>query len=189
MGRERLARLKRLVEEERRELGKRRRRRRRAVVLAGAAAVLAVLYVLTLGIGIRMVWGDSMYPSYQEGDVIVYRRGREIEVGEVAVIETGYGKLLKRVAGKSGDKIEIEEGSGKVRRNEVTQEEKYAVGKEKSESSIEYPYEVGEGEVFVLGDNRESSLDSRSREFGVIKEEQIKGKVVYVWRRVRKRME
>ncbi|WP_343210073.1 signal peptidase I [Anaerolentibacter hominis] len=179
-------RLKKLVEEERRDLW--RRHRRNQILGAAAATCMVVLLIVLFRevIGMRMVWGESMYPSYQAGDMIVYRRTREkIRIGDVVVIETDEGELLKRIAGLPGDIVEIEEGSGRVRRNEITQEELYAIRKEKSESSIEYPYEVGEGEIFVLGDNREYSMDSRNKEMGNIRLEQVKGKVILVLRKIR----
>ncbi|WP_343207841.1 signal peptidase I [Anaerolentibacter hominis] len=179
-------RLKKLVEEERKGLGKRRRRKQ--LVSLGIVLFAAIFLIVLFRevIGMRMVWGESMYPSYQAGDMIVYRRTREkIRIGDVVVIETDEGELLKRIAGLPGDIVEIEEGSGRVRRNEITQEELYAIRKEKSESSIEYPYEVGEGEIFVLGDNREYSMDSRNKEMGNIRLEQIKGKVILVIRKIR----
>ena len=182
--RKRFRRLKREIEEEKRKI---RERKKRAGLLAVmcAAVLFVVLFVEVLGM--RMVYGESMYPGYREGDVVVYRKGRgELKIGDVVVVETKEGDLLKRVAGLPGDQIEIEEGSGRVRRNEVTQEEKYAIGKEKGKSNIRYPYEVGEGEVFLLGDNREYSMDSRSKEFGKVREEQVKGKVILLIRRERK---
>lgn len=86
--------------------------------------------------------------------------------------------LIKRVVGVPGDEIDIRDGevfvNGKV-------EEGYSFkGKTFGESSLKYPLEVPDGKVFVLGDNREYSLDSRA--LGLIDYSQLKGKVfLRIW--------
>lgn len=83
--------------------------------------------------------------------------------------------LIKRVIGVEGDIINIEDGNLYI--NNKLQEEEYIKGSTPAKSSIDYPLEVPEGKVFVLGDNREHSLDGR--DFGLIDTEQVKGKVIF----------
>ena len=83
--------------------------------------------------------------------------------------------LVKRIVGVEGDIINIEDGNLYV--NSKLQQEEYINGTTFEKNNIRFPLEIGEGKVFVLGDNRENSLDSR--DFGLIDMEQIKGKVVY----------
>lgn len=89
--------------------------------------------------------------------------------------EVKKNNLIKRVIATEGDTINIEDGNLYV--NSKLQEEDYTKGSTPAKNSIDYPLEVPEGKVFVLGDNREYSLDSR--DFGLINTEGIKGKVVY----------
>ena len=83
--------------------------------------------------------------------------------------------LIKRVIGVFGDIINIQNGYIYV--NGQLQEEQYANGSTFSSSNTSYPVEVPEGKVFVLGDNRENSLDSR--DLGFIDVIQIKGKAIF----------
>lgn len=86
--------------------------------------------------------------------------------------------LIKRVIGLPGDTIDIKDGNVYI--NNIKEEGNYFVGKTFAESNINYPVEIPEGKVFVLGDNREYSLDSRS--LGLIEYEQLKGKVfLKIW--------
>lgn len=83
--------------------------------------------------------------------------------------------LIKRVIGVEGDIINIKNGNLYI--NNELQKEPYIKESTPAKSSIKYPLEVPEGKVFVLGDNREYSLDSR--DFGLIDVEQVKGKVIF----------
>ena len=86
--------------------------------------------------------------------------------------------LIKRVIGIEGDIITIRNGNLYI--NNELQKEEYIKGSTPAKSSLDYPIEVPQGKVFVLGDNREFSLDSR--DFGLIDSHQVKGKVVFrVW--------
>lgn len=83
--------------------------------------------------------------------------------------------LIKRVIGIEGDIIDI--ANGYILINGKLQEENYVSSLTEPDTKFEYPIEVPSGKVFVLGDNRENSLDSRH--LGFIDIEQIKGKAVY----------
>lgn len=83
--------------------------------------------------------------------------------------------LIKRVIGLEGDIINIKNGNLYI--NNELQKETYIKESTTAKSSIAYPLEVPEGKLFVLGDNREYSLDSR--DFGLIDVEQVKGKVIF----------
>lgn len=83
--------------------------------------------------------------------------------------------LIKRVIAVYGDIIDIKDGQLYV--NGKLQEEEYIQGSTNPGSSLKFPIEVPEGKVFVLGDNRENSLDSR--DLGFIDITQIKGKAIF----------
>ena len=86
--------------------------------------------------------------------------------------------LIKRVIGSAGDWVDID-ADGNVYVNEVLVEEPYLDEKAFGECNIELPYQVPESKVFVMGDNRSVSIDSRNTAVGCVAEEQIVGKVVY----------
>lgn len=127
----------------------------------------------------------------EKGDIVILNRGIEERgiiinmINESKDIVASIGSrftgdiiksnLIKRVIATQGDVVNIEGGNLYV--NSKLQVEDYIKGSTPSKNSIDYPIEVPEGKVFVLGDNRENSLDSR--DFGLIDNEQIKGKVVY----------
>ena len=132
-----------------------------------------------------------MFNKVEKGDIVILNReieekgiirnmfneGKDIfdNIGSRFTGEINKNNLIKRVIATGGDIINIQDGNLYV--NSKLQEEDYIKGSTPSKNSIDYPLEVPEGSVFVLGDNREHSLDSR--DFGFIDHEQIKGKVVY----------
>ena len=92
---------------------------------------------------------------------------------------TSYGRpLVKRVIAKGGDTISIDYASGTVKVNGKVLEEDYIAEPTYLGYDVEFPYTVPEGTVFVMGDNRNASLDSRSSYVGCIDEQDILGKVL-----------
>ena len=103
--------------------------------------------------------------DFQPGDVVAFYYNNKI--------------LVKRVIGTPGDWIEIDE-EGRVRVNQILLEEPYVQEYALGECDIEMPYQVPDGRIFVMGDNRATSVDSRSTTVGCISEEEIVGKIVFV---------
>lgn len=127
---------------------------------------------------ITAVDGMSMYPTLDNGDKLITQRVslyfREPEVGEVVVFKNPLGKehFIKRVIAREGDQVEVKDGQVLV--NGEAREENFING---NETLPNYPdqtsWQVGEGEIFVMGDNRGASNDSRS--FGPIKIKSLVG--------------
>lgn len=172
-------------------------------------ALIISIFVISNIITLTQIKEQSMEPTFIENDrVIVYKLGlilNESEKGDIVILnreieekgiiknmvnegkdiidnigarftgEIKKNNLIKRVIATEGDTINIEDGNLYV--NSKLQEEDYTIGSTPSKNSIDYPLDVPAGKVFVLGDNRENSLDSR--DFGLIDNEMIKGKVVY----------
>ncbi len=151
---------------------------------AGTVLVVAAIAVLiaTLILPVIRITGTSMQPGFQPGDILVAYKTRDLRQGDVCVFYFNNKLILKRIIGLGGDTVEIDE-EGHVTVNGVTLEEEsyiseYALG----QCDIEFPFEVPQGEYFVMGDNRDNSEDSRATNYGCIKEEEMVGKIfVRVW--------
>ena len=128
---------------------------------------------------------DNTYYNHSDDYVIISKQAYtlfgDVERGDVIVFKSdlldGEGNskhLIKRIIGIPGDTIEIK--NGLVYRNGEKLEEDYV--NEKRQSGEMEPIIVEEGKLFVLGDNRRVSQDSRSEEIGQIDQETIVGKVV-----------
>lgn len=139
--------------------------------------LLIVFLVFRLIIGISFVKGDSMEPTLHSGELVLYTRMySNYKRGDVVSVRIPSGEYyVKRVIGIPGDAIEIKDGQ--VYLNGELQEETYIQGETfEQDGVVRYPLTVQEGQIFVMGDNREISMDSRS--FGVVGGRQIKGKLL-----------
>lgn len=141
-----------------------------------AVAVLFVL--LKFVIVFSFVDGSSMDPTLKDGELAMYNRlASSYEPGDIISMRVPSGEYyVKRVIATAGDAVDLR--NGEVFVNGKKLDDKWAVGQTWPESiAVNYPYTVREGNVFVLGDNRENSLDSRH--FGEVNERQIKGRLVF----------
>ena len=146
------------------------------VVVAATAVLLSVLFLPVL-----KVTGTSMSPTLENGDLVVCWKQGEFERGDIIAFYYNNKILLKRVIGVSGDVIEIDD-DGNVKVNGKVIDEPYVTDKSLGKCDIEFPYTVPEQRVFVLGDHRTTSVDSRSLQIGNVNEEAVIGKVwLTVW--------
>jgi signal peptidase I len=145
------------------------------------AALLAITIIFTLFLRIVNVSGPSMMPTLNNGDkILISARGYEPKVGDIVVLSGASGikeTIVKRIIALGGDQVDINFTTGVVTVNGI--EEEYAEELTLQQFDIAFPITVPEGCVFVLGDNRSDSLDSRSTEIGCIDERYIVGKVIF----------
>lgn len=147
------------------------------LVVVAAAAVLVAVLVLP----ILRIYGQSMSETLDNGDIVVSVKTADLETGDIVAFYYNNTILVKRVIGQSGDWIDIAK-DGTVSVNQVELEEPYLDKKAYGEIDISLPYQVPEGRIFVMGDNREISIDSRTMMIGCVAQEQIVGKIIYrVW--------
>lgn len=146
-----------------------------AVLIVAAAITALVATRLFILIQIK---GNSMEPTMTDGEIVFIRQTKKVEKGEIIGFYYGGRILLKRVIGYAGDQINID-GNGNVYVNGEMLEEPYVTEKNLGKCELEFPYEVPEGMVFVLGDNRSVSIDSRIRSIGCVEEDQIVGKAAF----------
>ena len=147
------------------------------LVVVAAAAILIAILVLP----ILRIYGQSMSETLDNGDIVGSVKTADLETGDIVAFYYNNTILVKRVIGQSGDWIDIAK-DGTVSVNQVELEEPYLDRKAYGEIDIKLPYQVPEGRIFVMGDNREISIDSRTMMIGCVAEEQIVGKIIYrVW--------
>ena len=148
-----------------------------------AAAVSAifmaaiVFLLLTYAFSVMRIYGDSMSPALFDGDVVIARKTSSLERGDICIFSKDGNFLCKRVIGLSGDKISVDE-NGVVSVNGEQLDEPYLNTQNLGKSTVDYPVTVPENSYFVMGDNRKTSIDSRSTVVGFVDERQIKGKLL-----------
>gem|GEM_PF-32923 len=146
------------------------------ITVSAVAVLIAVLLLPVL-----RIYGTSMTPTLDENNLVLSIKGSKFETGDVIAFYYNNKILVKRVIARSGEWVNIEQ-DGTVSVNGKIIDEPYISGKAFGECDIELPYQVPEGRVFVMGDHRDVSIDSRNTSIGCVAEEQIVGKIVYcIW--------
>lgn len=141
------------------------------IVVAAVAALIATLLLPVLQIA-----GISMEPSLNDGDIVMLIKTDRMECGDLCAFYYSNKILIKRVIGRPGDYIWIEK-DGTVFLNGEPLDEPYVSEKALGECDVEFPYQVPENCFFVMGDHRESSIDSRSTTIGCVSQDQLIGKI------------
>ena len=144
-------------------------------------AAIAVL-VATLWLPVLQIYGNSMTPTLQDGEIVFSVKTADLEQGDIVAFYYNNKILVKRVIAGPGEWVDISSVTGDVSVNGVPLEEPYLVEKAFGDADIELPYQVPDGRIFVMGDHRSTSVDSRHTEVGCVAEEQVVGKIVFrVW--------
>ena len=143
-------------------------------------AAMAVL-VATLWLPVLRIYGSSMTPTLQDGEIICTVKTSNFEPGDIISFYYNNKILVKRVIARPGEWVNIDE-DGAVSVNGTVLEEPYLVEKALGDTDIELPYQVPDGKIFVMGDHRSTSVDSRNTAVGCVAQEQVVGKIVFrVW--------
>ena len=150
----------------------------RSTVYSLAVVAAIAILVATLWMPVLQITGASMEPTLEDGQFVVALKNDEFEAGDITAFYYNNKILIKRVIAHQGDWVNIDV-DGNVFVNGVLLEESYIKEKAMGECNIELPYQVPDGKVFVMGDDRAISLDSRTTAVGCISKEQILGQVVF----------
>ena len=170
------------------ETERKRYRRQKAYnkALSGTVYVLTIVaavavLIATLVLPVLQIEGTSMEPTLYNGDIVLLMKTTRFDRGDLCGFTWNNKLLIKRVIGVPGDWIEIDT-DGTVYINGEKLDEPYVEQKALGECDLEFPYQVPQEQFFVIGDMRESSIDSRNTVIGCIPKEQIVGKVFFrVW--------
>ena len=144
------------------------------LIVVAAVAVL----VATIWMPVLQIYGASMTPTLNEGDIVVSIKGSDFEPGDLVAFYLGNKILVKRCIAGPGQWVDIDE-DGNVSVDGKLLEEPYLTEKSLGGSNIELPYQVPDNRYFCMGDHRSTSVDSRHKEIGCVSEEQIVGKIVF----------
>ena len=142
------------------------------IVVAAVAAIIATLIFPVLQIA-----GTSMEPNLNDGDIVLLAKTEKLETGDLCAFYYSNKILIKRVIATPGDYLWIE-SDGTVFVNGLELEEPYLQEKSLGECDVEFPYQVPENAYFMMGDHRETSIDSRSSVIGCISTDHTIGKIL-----------
>ena len=143
-------------------------------------AAVAVL-ISTLILPVLQIEGTSMEPTLHNGDIVLLMKTTKFDRGDLCGFTWNNKLLIKRVIALPGDWVEIDT-DGTVYLNGEKLEEPYVNNKALGECDLEFPFQVPQEQYFVIGDMRESSIDSRNTLIGCIQKDQIVGKVFFrIW--------
>lgn len=147
------------------------------LVVVAACAVL----VATIWLPVLQIYGTSMHPTLDEDEIVISVKGSDFEPGDLVCFYIGNKILVKRYIAGPGQWVNID-GEGNVYLDGKLLEEPYISEKSFGDCDIELPFQVPENRIFVMGDQRTTSVDSRNTAVGCISDEQIVGKIVFrVW--------
>ena len=154
-------------------------------VQALVCSVLTVVLVFTFGIRLIGVDGHSMVPTLQDGDRLLVTTSLlsgDYEYGDIVIIQKGSfaggEPIVKRVIATGGQTVDIDFETGAVYVDGALLEEDYINELTFVEEGTEFPLTVPEGSIFVMGDNRNHSSDSRDASLGTVDTRYVIGRAV-----------
>ena len=171
-----------LEQELKRENYKRRYRRTlKSTIFALITAAAAAVLVATLWMPVLQIYGTSMTPTLREGEIVVSVKAQNLKPGDIVAFYYGNKVLVKRYIAGSGSWVDIQ-ADGTVVVDGTVLNEPYIVEKAFGICDLELPYQIPEGAFFLMGDERNTSVDSRHSTVGCITQEDMVGKITFrVW--------
>lgn len=169
-----------------REIGRVRYKKRYRSVLRSTVYTLIIvaaisILVATLWLPVLQIYGNSMTPTLLNGEIFFSVKTEDMKPGDIVAFYYNNKILVKRVICGPGDWFNMDP-DGTVYVNNKKMDEPYVAEVAYGDTNIQLPYQVPDGKIFVLGDHRSTSVDSRNTAVGCVAQEQIVGKLVFrIW--------
>lgn len=146
------------------------------IIITSISALIGTLIMPVLEVN-----NTTMKPLLENNEIVLSLKTKKLKQGDIIAFYQGNKILIKRVVAVPGNYISIDE-EGNVYVDGEVLNEPYVTNKQKGETNIEFPYQVPESEYFVLSDERDKTTDSRNEDIGLIKKDNVIGKVIFrVW--------
>lgn len=143
-------------------------------------AAISVL-VATLWLPVLQIFGNSMTPTLVNGEIVFTVKTDDFTTGDIVAFYYNNKILVKRMVAGPGDWFNMD-SDGTVYINDVKIPEPYLTEAAYGETNIQLPYQVPDEKIFVLGDHRSTSVDSRNTAVGCVSQEQVVGKILFrIW--------
>lgn len=161
------------------------RRRYRSVLRSTVYTLITVaavsVLVATLWLPVLQIFGSSMTPTLHNGEIVFSMKTADFQQGDIVAFYYNNKILVKRMVAGPGDWFDMD-ADGTVYINNKKISEPYLTEAAYGETNIELPYQVPDGKIFVLGDHRATSVDSRNTAVGCVAQEQVVGKIIFrIW--------
>lgn len=146
------------------------------IIIASISALIGTFIMPVLEVN-----NTTMKPLLENNEIVLSLKTKKLKQGDIIAFYQGNKILIKRVVAVPGNYISIDE-EGNVYVDGEVLDEPYVTNKQKGETNIKFPYQVPESEYFVLSDERDKTIDSRNEDIGLIKKDNVIGKVIFrVW--------
>ena len=161
-----------------------------AELLKTGITVIVVILALKFAVGIYVTHEVNMYPAIKDGDFLLTYKLVNYNIGDAVVYvndtiknaapDMFSGFKTGRIVAGPGDKVEIDAEKGYLINGAVPYETVYSETLPAENGNVSYPVTLGEGEYFLLNDDRENAMDSRT--YGRVYIEDLRGKCVFIMR-------
>lgn len=148
------------------------------IIIAVVLTASLLLNLFTFVMSVVKYYGTSMSPTLNDGQILIVNKMADIKEGDIIAFYYNNKVLVRRVIATGNSQVSIDV-MGRVAVNGEVLEEPYVENLTLGQCNIDFPYNVPSNAYFVLGDDRESSMDSRLFEIGTVSEDRIIGRVVY----------
>lgn len=148
------------------------------IVIIVIATASLLLNLFTFIMPVVKYYGTSMSPTLEDGQILIVSKMAEIESGDIIAFYYNNKVLVRRVVATGSQQISVDI-FGTVTVNGEELNEPYLTNKTLGQCNLDFPYNVPSNSLFVLGDNRETSMDSRLEEIGTVTEDRVIGKVIF----------